>query len=48
MINDVKYNSLDPYSRVRSAYFQQRYGLLVDNGLIMDEQDDDFDSFFDN
>ena len=48
VVNDVKYNSLDPYSRVRSAYFQQRDGLLVDNGLIMDEQDDDFDSFFEN
>ena len=29
-INDVKYNSLDPYARARSVYYQSRQGLLED------------------
>ena len=41
-INDVKYNSLDPYARTRSAYYQQRASLLRDN---IPEQDDDLDEF---
>ncbi len=44
-INDVKYNSLDPYARARSAYYQQRDGLLRNN-LSIDETNSDFDSFF--
>jgi phospholipid-binding lipoprotein MlaA len=44
-INDVKYNSLDPYVRARSAYYQQRDGLLRNN-LPIDETSSDFDSFF--
>lgn len=44
-INDVKYNSLDPYARARSAYYQQRDGLLRNN-LPAEDGDADFDSFF--
>jgi phospholipid-binding lipoprotein MlaA len=44
-INDVKYNSLDPYSRAQSAFYQQRDGLLRDN-LPASEADDGFESFF--
>jgi phospholipid-binding lipoprotein MlaA len=44
-INDVKYNSLDPYARARSAYYQQRDGLLRNN-LPIDETSSDFGSFF--
>lgn len=44
-INDVKYNSVDPYARARSAFYQQRSGLLRDN--LSDQQEEDaFDSFF--
>ena len=48
-INEVKYNSLDPYARARSVYFQQRKGLLEDRlpGEISEgENDDAFDDFF--
>ena len=44
-INDVKYNSLDPYARAQSAFYQQRDGLLRDN-LPTSEADDGFESFF--
>lgn len=44
-INEVKYNSFDPYARARSAYFQQRDGLLRNN-LPETKTDADFDSFF--
>lgn len=51
-VNEVKYNSLDPYARARSVYYQQRQGLLEDRvaGQIsqdaLDANDDAFDSFF--
>ena len=51
-VNEVKYNSLDPYARARSVYYQQRQGLLEDRiaGQISEEasdaNDDAFDSFF--
>ena len=48
-INEVKYNSLDPYARARSVYYQQRKGLLEDRlpGEISESDNDDaFDSFF--
>lgn len=48
-INEVKYNSLDPYARARSVYYQKRKGLLEDRlpGEISEgENDDAFDSFF--
>ena len=48
-INDVKYNSLDPYARTRSVYQQSRQGLLKDRvardaGSAVSE--DEFDSLF--
>ena len=51
-VNEVKYNSLDPYARARSVYYQQRQGLLEDRiaGQISDQasdvNDDAFDSFY--
>ena len=51
-VNEVKYNSLDPYARARSVYYQQRQGLLEDRvaGIISedasDANDDAFDSFY--
>ena len=45
-INDVKYNSLDPYARTRSAYYQQRARLLRDNLPEQDDGLDEFDNFF--
>ncbi|MEC7237696.1 MAG: MlaA family lipoprotein, partial [Pseudomonadota bacterium] len=47
--NDVKYNSLDPYARTRSVYYQTRQGLLEDRvaeraGSAVSE--DEFDSLF--
>ncbi|RZO29434.1 MAG: VacJ family lipoprotein [SAR116 cluster bacterium] len=47
--NDVKYNSLDPYARTRSVYYQTRLGLLEDRvadraGSAVSE--DEFDSLF--
>ena len=45
-INDVKYNSLDPYARTRSAYYQQRARLLRDNLPEQEDGLDEFDNFF--
>jgi len=48
-INDVKYNSLDPYARTRSVYYQSRQGLLVDRvarGAASAVSEDEFDSLF--
>ena len=48
-INDVKYNSLDPYARTRSAYYQFRQGLLEDRvarGAASAVSEDEFDSLF--
>ena len=47
--NDMKYNSLDPYARTRSVYYQTRLGLLEDRvadnaGSAVSE--DEFDSLF--
>ena len=47
-INEVKYNSLDPYA-ARSVYYQKRKGLLADRlagEIVEDENDDAFDAFF--
>ena len=49
--NDVKYNSLDPYARTRSVYYQMRLGLLEDRvaenaGSAVSE--DEFDSLFED
>ena len=48
-INDVKYNSLDPYARTRSVYYQSRQGLLEDRvarGTASAVSEDEFDSLF--
>ena len=48
-INDIKYNSLDPYAISRSVYYQKRIGLLEDRlpgQIVESENDDAFDSFF--
>ena len=48
-INDVKYNSLDPYARIRSLYYQSRQGLLKDRvarGAASAVSEDEFDSLF--
>ncbi len=48
-INDVKYNSLDPYARTRSVYYQSRHGLLEDRsarGATSAVSEDEFDSLF--
>ena len=48
-INEVKYNSLDPYARARSVYYQKRKGLLEDRlpgEIVEGENDDAFDLFF--
>ena len=48
-INDVKYNSLDPYARTRSVYYQSRKGLLEDrvaSGAASAVSEDQFDSLF--
>ena len=45
-INDVKYNSLDPYARTRSAYYQQRARLLRDNLPEQEDGLDEFEDFF--
>lgn len=48
-INQLKYESADPYARARSVYIQQRSGLLEDR-LVEDGTsvvaDDNFASFF--
>jgi phospholipid-binding lipoprotein MlaA len=49
-INDVKYNSIDPYARTRSLYFQSRAGELgsdQDKNKTPRLADDQFDAFFD-
>ena len=48
-INDMKYNSLDPYARTRSVYYQYRQGLLEDRvavGAASAVSEDEFDSLF--
>jgi len=49
-INDIKYNSIDPYARTRSLYYQLRAGQLRD-GQQGDQApsatDNQFDAFFD-
>ena len=49
-INDVKYNSIDPYARTRSLYFQSQAGKLAndqDGNKTPNLADDQFDAFFD-
>ena len=49
-INDVKYNSIDPYARTRSLYFQNQAGKLAndqDRNETPNLADDQFNDFFD-
>jgi phospholipid-binding lipoprotein MlaA len=49
--NDVKYNSLDPYARTRSLYYQGRAGRInAKIGKPTDNRttDDQFESFLEN
>lgn len=49
--NDLKYNAIDPYSRVRSVYYQARAGMLEDrvsSTVGTSESDNEFDAFFED
>ena len=49
--NDVKYNAIDSYSRVRSVYYQTRAGLLEDkvsSTIGASRSDGEFDAFFED
>ena len=49
-INDVKYNSIDPFARTRSLYFQSRAGKPVNDqnkNKTPSLADDQFNDFFD-
>lgn len=49
-INDVRYNSIDPYARTRSLYFQSRADKSVneqDRNKTPSLADEQFDAFFD-
>ncbi len=50
-LNDIKYNSLDPYARTRSLYYQSRAGRI--NAVVgkpnnNQTNDDQFESFFED
>jgi phospholipid-binding lipoprotein MlaA len=45
-INQIKYNSIDPYARTRSAYYQRRASQLVDIQPEKVDEDDGFGAFF--
>ena len=50
-LNDIKYNSLDPYARTRSLYYQSRAGRInAVVGELNDHQtnNDQFESFFED
>lgn len=49
--NDIKYNAIDPYARVRSLYYQTRQGLLEDrlaDQLGDSASDDEFSDFLED
>ncbi len=46
VVNEIKYNSIDPYARTRSAYYQRRAGQLADTLPAEVEGDDGFGAFF--
>ena len=49
--NDIKYNSLDPYARTRSLYYQSRAGRInavVGEPTINQINDDQFETFFED
>ena len=48
VLNDIKYNSLDPYARTRSLYFQSRAGQInavTGEPTTNQKNDDQFESF---
>lgn len=46
VVNEIKYNSIDPYARTRSAYYQRRAGQLANTLPAEVEEDDGFGAFF--
>ena len=46
VINEIKYNSIDPYARTRSAYYQRRAGQLANTLPAKIDGDDGFGAFF--
>ena len=49
--NDVKYNSIDPYSRIRSVFYQSQSHTFGDTeplGVGESDSDDEFDTFFES
>ena len=50
-LDDIKYNSLDPYARTRSLYYQSRAGQInavVDKPNNNQTNDEQFESFFED
>ena len=48
VLNDIKYNSLDPYARTRSLYYQSRAGRInavIGEPTTNQKNDDQFESF---
>ncbi|MDC1382436.1 VacJ family lipoprotein [Candidatus Puniceispirillum sp.] len=48
VLNDIKYNSLDPYARTRSFYYQSRAGRInavIGKPTTNQKNDDQFESF---
>ena len=48
ILNDIKYNSLDPYARTRSFYYQSRAGQInavIGEPTTNQKNDDQFESF---
>ena len=48
VLNDIKYNSLDPYARTRSLYYQSRAGrinAIIGEPTTNQKNDDQFESF---
>ena len=46
VVNEIKYNSIDPYARTRSVYYQRRAGQLADTLPATIDGDDGFGAFF--
>ena len=46
VVNEIKYNSIDPYARTRSIYYQRRAGQLADTLPAKVDGDDGFGAFF--
>ena len=51
VLNDIKYNSLDPYARTRSLYYQSRAGRInavIGEPTTNQNNDDQFESFLED